>query len=522
MAAAAAPILNQLTVVNAGGLGECFYFSLYGASVFHNENYAALDASTPQSLPGKLIQALYRDPSRAVDIRTDVDFNREARLAVAAAIAEGILDDAEPNINKFKVLVNATTDESKAAVIKELGTGFRDLFLRGVTSLDIGAYNKLNAEIITLEGQIRRIKTVRDEIRDISDDPNVEQYAFISSLISTNKHILPPNLTNIYNRSPSAADKNIHAANLKALEDLLKEKQTVLKERDNEYNQQTGLIIAEKKYTQANFNADLATIRRTRLADFANTIDFYVINALLESSDFRVYTHIGNPDDFHGRVEFRKIALYMYDPGRDRILTQLNLLKLAGGEHYNYFCQSEIFSRFSKRAVGAGTVNQATVLEKGAHIPVLLLPNKSVPAHDTTLYGLMKFFAAAMFDIKETAIFKKDLDAGDADSGEWSRFCGEVVANLVKGLAFYRGGGPYRDAADAELVADWVRENEGDISKFAGRCGLVGSSAAKERQMGNVGQVVLHAIEKITAADNSSADKQAQLKAAAAILLALL
>ena len=552
--AAVAPVLNQLTVVDAGGIGECFYFSLYGAAIFHNENYAALSEtpSNPNYLPSKIIKALYGDPGREVTIRRDADFNNEARQAVAAALEGGILDAAEQNVNKFRVLADAASSESKAAAIKELGTGFRELFLRGVTSVNPTEYNATGKDILDTEGQIRHIKAVRDEIDGILESikgltknevsaPLKSQYRFISALISAQRGFIRTRLgedAKIYDGAPTA-DAEIHNRFLAQLAAFLQEKEAHLAERDRTYNADTLRIIAEKGYTQAQFNADLAQIRRTRLTDFANTVDFYVINKLLENSEFTVYTHIGNPADFHDAIEFRKIGVYVYDPGRDRILTQLNLLKLAGGEHYNYFCQSDIIERFAEAAAAsARTIRRATA----KLAPVLTRQNAALPAHNSTLYGLMKFFDVAMFDIKDTAIFKRDLNASAADPGEWARFCGDKVTDMVKGLAFYRRSGPYKELADAELVGGWVGENEGDIMKFADRCGIaVGSEAAKvtgavddneavttvavkadsavltAEQPASAPSVIARAIGKITVTGSKD-----DLKAAAKLLLALL
>lgn len=507
------PILNQLTVVDVYGGGDCFYLSIYGAAVFHPANYDSLKANNINYLPTKLIKALYNDPERQVVINNDTDFNRQARLAVADAIQNNILSVIQRNdpsgTNHYATLSDPKVNgDIKAETIRELGREYLNKFLEGVTSINRAEYNNLPDIIFNLQTQRDTISNVINKITKINSSLNTiitnlgnpsktfnlndiaKQYSEVANILSRQRFIkirMDDNINheyiNIYTNPPKATTPTllktelnnhigIHTRNIEVLNQLLEEKRRDLETRNNQYRDMTLSVITEKKYTSEDFNRDLAAIRREIDSHhFANTLDIAVINELLRNSDFNCREHIGLAEDFNNSIENNQIGLYRYNPINNKIITQLNVIKLANGQHYNYLCANSVFTEFyTHKNISSHfqRITQKTIKD----IPILTKQNLSIPTYDSALYGLMKFFQTVISDITETHVFEKNKNSTSADSGEWKRFCGENITNILRGIQYYINNGPYRYVDDYTLVQTWLQTHDAVIRKFTERCGL--------------------------------------------------
>lgn len=553
MAVAPVPILNQLAAIDAGGAGECFYFSLYGACVFHAENYEALKRGNFNEFPQRFLKAL----GSAATVKNRNDFNREARMAVANALEHGVLNTADQGVNKFLVLNDPTTEESKAEALKELGPEFMAKFIADVAP---ATYRDTYNGIMSITAEISRIGTVKDEIQDLIiacrsivdainenrpfDIKSLEQqYNIVGSMVASHKFIslrlgtgaeiyaakilreAPPKIA-----SKLTADITVHEANIKLLVELSKEKTDKLTTLNTTFNIATTKIIQDRAYTQGTFNQDLATIRRTNLRDFANTIDYYIIAELLKDKGIYYNNDITIPIMLDKKVEKIQVGLYIYDPSSNAVIPQITIIKLADGQHYNYYCQNSIYEKFRENAaIKSGLVQlirQAT-----------LAKNPAVPSFDKTLYGIMKYLAIAIADITAMKIYMSNLNKETADAGEWLRFCRDKMPGAQGAIAYYdKYDSNY--PVDYRLVGEYISEYRDRLSTFAKRCGLSGPSAITGHSVETVtvaaktteavapaaptNKILASAIEKISDTKTSVKEKQTQLKSAASILLAFL
>lgn len=557
MAVAPMPILNQLAVIDAGGAGECFYFSIYGACVFHAENYEALKRGNFNEFPQRFLKAL----GSTATIKNRDDFNRAARMAVADALQAGALNTADQGVNKFLILSDSTTEESKAEALKELGPEFMMRFAAGSAP---ATYRDSYNRIMSMTAEISRIGTVEDEIRDLIsichsaidainkhspfDIKTLEQqYDFISSMIASDKFIslrlgngadiyaakipreAPPKIAN-----KLMADITVHEANIKLLDELSKEKTDELVTLNTTFNTATTKIIKDRVYTQNTFNQDLATIRRTNLRDFANTIDYYIIAKLLEGKGIYYSNDIAIPTRLDKKIEKINVGLYIYDPSSNIVIPHITIIKLADGQHYNYYCQNSIYEKFR----GNAAIKSSLVrLERQA----ILAENPAVPSYDKTLYGIMKYLAIAVADITAMKIYKSNLNKETADAGEWLRFCRDKMPGVQAAIIYYdRYESDY--PVDYRLVGEYISQYRDRIATFAKRCGLSMPSTIIDRPVeptvadktmvpvtkpaatitSSTNTILAQAIGKISTPTTTVEEKKAELKSAASILLAFL
>lgn len=417
------PALNHLSIINAGGAGECFYFSIYGACVLHNENYIPLTRNEPNFFANEFLKALGHTDKK---VANRDEFNREIRMIVADALQSGILDEEDRLINRYKALtkqhdpssaknlaavsqssiVGETADESTAEILHELGPAFRTKFYSNIKEIKTGKtmtiaeYDKLRGDIIVLGNRI-------EQTRGAAEKTNLQEQ---------------------------------------------------LRQKSHQFDEATAYIIHTRSYTQASYNADLAAIRRENLTDFANTIDFTVIDKLLKRTNMiRLNTIVGDNRSYNGKIESNLLQIYIYDSVLDRIIPNINILKLRDSAHYNFFCQTDIYAKYSKYLTYSNRESDMN-------------PNRDVPAYDKTLYALKKFLMYYMNDIKGMGIYKKDQDSGSADPGEWRRFCGDKIAVIVRAIGHYRGLGTGPNADDNELMRAYIDSIQGDVTKFQTRC----------------------------------------------------